>query len=141
MKTHYSVIFASINSIITERLSVGLILTNGKQNWFAYSSAKLSLEMKHFFNDESYQLLKTSLRNIEYTFKKLKTIHAVDEENVFFEEPASYKSTVSAEFLDYLNRYSNANLTFSAPVEIDAPASDELFLHLFSEMVFAEEKN
>lgn len=136
MKTQYSVIFASINAIISEQLSVGLILINGEQNWFAYSSAKLSL-MKHFFTDESYQLVKTSLRNMERAIEKTAVIQPV-EDKVLFEPTTPYVSVLSEGYLSYLNRYSNTTITFSPPVEIDVPASNELFEHLYTEMVFTE---
>lgn len=136
MKTQYSVIFASINAIISEQLSVGLILTNGEQNWFAYSPAKLSL-MKHFFTDESYMLVKTSLRNMQHSIEKA-TIQQAAEDSVLFDPATPYINAFSGSYLNYLNRYSNATLTFGSPVEIDVPASNELFQHLYTEMVFAE---
>lgn len=137
MKTYYSVIFASINAVISERLSVGLILTNGEQNWFAYSSKKLSF-IKHFYTDESYQLLKSSLRNIDHAMEKINNKNPIAE-NVLYDAPSTYKNSFSVGYLEYLNRYSNATLTFANPVEIDVPASDELFQHLYTEMVFIEE--
>ncbi|MBN2805796.1 MAG: hypothetical protein JXR22_03990 [Prolixibacteraceae bacterium] len=136
MKTQYSVIFASINAIISERLSVGLILTNGEQNWFAYSSTKLSL-MKHFFTDESYKLVKTSLRNMEHALKNM-NVKVSTEYNVLFDPSVPYFNVISEGYLSYLNRYSNTTLTFGSPVEIDVPASNELFQHLYTEMVFTQ---
>ena len=64
MNTYYSVIFASVNSIISERLSIGIVMVGNNRVWFQYSSKKLSL-MRQFFSDEAFQLLKTSLKNIE----------------------------------------------------------------------------
>ena len=136
MKTQYSVIFASINAIISEQLSIGLILTNGEQNWFAYSPTKLSL-MKHFFTEESYKLVKTSLRNMAHAVENTTTVQPI-ENNTLFEPTAPYFNRFSQGFLSYLNRYSNATLIFGNPVEIDVPASDELFRHLYAEMVFVE---
>lgn len=75
MNTYYSVIFASVNSIISERLSIGIVMVEDSRVWFRYSGKKLSL-MRQFFSDEAFQLLKTSLKNIEST---VNSFHSNDE--------------------------------------------------------------
>lgn len=136
MNTFYSVIFASINSIISERLAIGLILVGNNQVWFRYSAKKLSL-MKHFFSDEAFQLLKTSLRNIENTANSASFDRKAGEEELF-SFPGKNQHAFSVEYLRYLSRYSNSILTFNEPVKIDIDSSDELFRHLYNEFVFVE---
>jgi len=136
MKTFYSVIFASINSIISERLSIGLVMVGNNQVWFRYSGKKLSL-MKQFFSDETFQLLKSSLRNIESTANSVSRDKTTEDEELF-SFTSKNQHAFSVEYLRYLSHYSNSTLTFNEPVKIDVEASDELFSHLYNEFVFVE---
>ncbi len=136
MNTFYSVIFASVNSIISERLSIGLVMVGNDQVWFSYSAKKLSL-MRQFFMDEAFQLLKTSLKNIEITANSARFDQKTGEERLF-SFPSRNQHMFSVEYLRYLSRYSNSTLTFNEPVEIDLVASEELFGHLYNEFVFVE---
>lgn len=136
MNTFYSVIFASINSIISERLSIGLVMICDNRVWFHYSTKKLSL-MKQFFSDEAFQILKTSLKNIENTANSV-SLDQTSGEDLLFSFTSKNQHAFSAEYLRYLSRYSNSTITFNEPVKIDIKASDELFNHLYKEFVFVE---
>lgn len=136
MNTFYSVIFASINSIISERLSIGLVMVSDNRVWFHYSTKKLSL-MKQFFSDEAFQILKTSLKNIENTANSV-SLDQTPRENLLFSFTSKNQHTFSVEYLRYLSRYSNSTITFNEPVKIDIEASDVLFDHLYKEFVFIE---
>jgi hypothetical protein len=136
MNTYYSVIFASVNSIISERLSVGLIMIEGERIWFRYSKTKLQA-MRQFFSNEAYYLLKTSLKNIAITANIEQEEELTVVNDLFnFEEKTLH--TFSFEYLRYLSRYSNSTLTFNEPVKIDVEASDLLFEHLYREFIFEE---
>jgi len=136
MNTFYSVIFASINSIISERLSIGLVMICDNRVWFRFSTKKLSL-MKQFFSDEAFQILKTSLKNIENTANSV-NLDQTSGEDLLFSFTSKNQHAFSVEYLRYLSRYSNSTITFNEPVKIDIEASDELFSHLYSEFVFVE---
>jgi len=136
MKTYYSIIFASVNSIISERLSIGLLMVADNRVWFRYSMIKLSL-MKQFFSEEAFQLLKTSLKNIEVTSNSISTnIQTTENKSVNF--VAEQEHAYSIDYLRYLSRYCNSTLIFNEPVKIDIEASDELFRHLYDEFIFVE---
>lgn len=135
MNTYYSVIFASVNSIISEQLSIGLVLVDGERVWFRYSKSKLSL-MHHFFSEEAFQLLKTALKNMDSTARPGQNKSTTD--NLLFEVSDHNHHTFSLEYLRYLSRYSNATITFNEPVKIDVEASDLLFNHLYREFIFEE---
>ncbi len=136
MNTYYSVIFATVNSIISERLSIGLVLVDDQRVWFRYSKTKLSL-MHQFFPDEAFQLLKTSLKNIESIAAGSDQNRSTDN-SVLFPISINNQHPFSIEYLGYLSRYSNSTLTFNAPVKIDIEASDMLFEHLYREFIFEE---
>jgi len=136
MNTFYSVIFASVNSIISERLAIGLVMVDNNGVWFRYSTKKLSL-MKHFFSEEAFLLLKTSLKNIGSTVSSVN----VDQTTVvteLFTFTSKNQYAFSVGYLKYLSRYSNSTLTFNEPVKIDVEASDELFSYLYNEFIFVE---
>ncbi len=136
MNTFYSVIFASINSIISEQLSIGLVMICDNRVWFRFSTKKLSL-MKQFFSDGAFQILKTSLKNIENTASSI-SIDQKSEEGALFSFTSKNQHAFSVEYLRYLSRYSNSTITFNEPVKIDIQASDVLFDHLYKEFVFVE---
>jgi len=97
---------------------------------------KFSL-MKPFFSEEAFQLLGTSLKNIEVTYKSIGTSSKIPEhESLNF--VAEKEHTYSVDYLRYLSRYCNSTLTFNEPVKIEIEASDELFNHLFDEFIFVE---
>ena len=139
MNTYYSVIFASINSIISERLSIGLVMVEGDRIWFRYSKTKLTL-MKQFFSGEAYYLLKTSLKNIAIT-ANVEQEEELMVVNDLFDFEKEKHHTFSFEYLRYLSRYSNSTLTFNEPVKIDVDATDDLFNHLYREFIFEDEVN
>ncbi|MCX6239181.1 MAG: hypothetical protein NTY07_16755 [Bacteroidia bacterium] len=137
MNTYYSVIFASVNSIISERLSIGIVMVGDNRVWFQYSGKKLSL-MRQFFTDEAFQLLKTSLKNIESTANSFPNKEEIANELKLFDFSGKNHHAFSLEYMRYLSRYCNSTLNFNEPVKIDIEASDELFGHLYNEFVFVE---
>jgi hypothetical protein len=136
MNTHYSVIFALVNPIISERLSVGLIMIEGDRIWFRYSKPKLQA-MRQFFSNEAFYLLKTSLKNIAIT-ANVEQDEELTVVNDLFNFEKENRHAFSFEYLRYLSRYSNSTLTFNEPVKIDVEASDLLFEHLYREFIFEE---
>ena len=135
MSTYYSVIFAAVNPIISEKLSIGLVLVSQNQVWFRYSKNKLSF-MRHFFSEEAFGLLKMSLKNIE-SISSTSVVPSADTDTLF--ERAGQQHHFSESYLRYLSRYSNATLAFQEPVKIDVEASEQLFEHLYNEFVFEDE--
>jgi hypothetical protein len=104
--------------------------------WFRYSKTKLQL-MHRFFSDEAFQLLKTSLKNIESTATGSGQNRSTDI-NDLFPITDNKQHPFSVVYLRYLSRYSNSTLTFNEPVKIDVEASDLLFEHLYREFIFEE---
>ena len=137
MNTYYSVIFASVNSIISERLSIGIVMVGNNHVWFQYSSKKLSL-MRQFFNDEAFQLLKTSLKNIESMANSFPSEDKTSKDYKLFDFSGENPHVFSLEYMRYLSCYCNSTINFNEPVKIDIEASDELFGHLYNEFIFVE---
>ena len=93
--------------------------------------------MKHFFSEEAFHLLKTSLKNMENTSNTF-NLNNIEVENGLFEFAGNNQRAFSVEYLRYLSRYANSTLNFNEPVKIDIEASDDLFWHLYKEFVFSE---
>lgn len=135
MSTFYSVIFASVNPILSERLAIGLVLTDGQKRWFRYSKSKLSL-MRGFFGNDAFRLLKTALRNIEIVASD--QVNRVDKNYQHLHQTSDQQNPFTIDYLHYLSKYSNSTLTFTEPIKLDIYASDDLFNQLYSEFIFVE---
>ena len=129
MRTHYSIISASIRPEIGERLAIGLLLLGKEEIFFQFSKDKINI-LKGLIKDDAYKFFKESLKQIT---------NVVDTENnkksMLFTESGFINSTFSKGYLEYLSRYSNNLLNFTTPRIIDLPATKELFISLFRKYI------
>jgi len=129
MKTHYSVISASIRPEIGERIAIGLLLVGSEKIIFRFSKNKVNV-LKELINDNAFKFLKESLKQIT---------NMVDMEeikvNTLFTQLEFINSFFTENYLEYLNRYSNNLLNFTAPKIIELPATEELFISLFKKYI------
>lgn len=133
MKSIFSILYVPIRPDIQEKLSVGFLLSDGETVLFDYSKTKLEL-VKRLFNDNSYKFLKESIYTIERSVDKIKSKFGVTG-NAFKDEDKIDMGLFSAKHLEYLSRYNNNMLTFSAPKNIDVIPSIEIFQFLFKKYV------
>lgn len=134
MKTLYSILYVTLNATLNERISVGVIMTNGIEHYFKSSSEKL-LAIKSILEDERYNIVKTYLKSIE-------------KEIGFEETQLSDKSNIKTNwvnkgYLSYLSQYSNNIIQFSSPQNIDVELNFSNFRRVFEKYVFKifEEKD
>ncbi len=134
MKTIYSILYVTINATLNERISVGVLMTNGIEHYFKYSSEKL-LAIKGILEDERYNIVKTYLKSIE------KEIGF--EETQFFNKSNIKTNWVNEGYLSYLSQYSNNIIQFSSPKNIDVELNLLNFRRVFEKYVFKifEEKD
>jgi hypothetical protein len=129
MKTHYSIISASIRPEIGERIAIGLLLVGSEKIIFQISKDKVNV-LKELVNDNTYKFLKESLKQIT---------NAVDVENskvdTLFTQLELTNSFFTESYLEYLNRYSNNLLNFTAPKTIELPGDEGLFISLFKKYI------
>ena len=64
MKTIYSILYVNLNTTLNERVSIGVLVSNGLKSYFKFSSDKLSA-FKGILNNERYGLVKSYLKSID----------------------------------------------------------------------------
>ena len=131
MRTIYSILYLNLNTALNERVSIGIVLSNGLKNYFKFSSDKLSA-FKAILNSESYSLVKSYLKSIEKEF-------ATDEvplSNTLFSTRDFKNDWINEPYLAYLSKYSNNSIQFSQPKTIDVDLNDHTFKKIFEKYIF-----
>lgn len=127
MKNIYSTLFIPLNTTLNERVSIGLIMSNGEKHIFKYSQSKLQV-IKSLLSNESYLLLKSYLKSIDKEISKLN--------GDMFNHSSKW---INDSYLSYLAKYSNNLVQFSIPKTIDIEFSEKMFQLFFSKYIFSEE--
>ncbi len=131
MKVFFSILYISINSALDEKVSIGLVMSDGEQQIFKFSNEKLSI-IKNLLNSESYNGIKQFLKSID---KQI--IFTNKSENLLFNYKNSEKPNwYSNNYLSYLSKYSNNIIRFSEPKQIDINFSKENFIKIFEKNIF-----
>ncbi|UAM98372.1 hypothetical protein K8354_00665 [Polaribacter litorisediminis] len=131
MKTIYSILYVNLNTTLNERVSIGLVVTNGIKNYFKFSADKL-LALKGLLNNERHGLIKNYLKSIE------KEIGHFNENNSsqLFEKKEFRHNWVNESYLTYLSKYSNNIVQFSLPKSIDVELNSNNFKRIFEKYIF-----
>lgn len=131
MRTIFSILYISISATLDERVSIGLIMSNGEEHFFKYSQQKLQA-IKGLLNNESYLILKTYLKSLE------KEINTTEENgnNLFSIDIPSKAKWVNHSYISYLSKYSNNLLQFSEPKFIDVSLSSAIYKRVFEKYIF-----
>ena len=131
MKTFYSILSAVLHPETGERVSIGLIMSDGNDSIFDYSRNRLAI-VKNLLPDGQFNFIKDYLKSVSQissSFEKLKEQfsihHELDGRNVIINEP----------YIQYLSVYSENVLTFSKPVKIDLPVGHDIFHSLFTKLI------
>ncbi|SFW77242.1 hypothetical protein SAMN02927921_04206 [Sinomicrobium oceani] len=137
MRTIYSILYVNLNAALNERVSIGLLVSNGSKNYFKFSSDKL-LALKGILSDERYRLIKSYLKSIEKDLGK-----AAADANKLISERDFKNDWINERYLGYLSKYSNNIIQFSEPKVIDINLEDNTFKRIFEKYIFkyAEETN
>jgi len=130
METIYSIVYITLNTTLDERISIGVIMTNGLEYYFNYSSEKL-LAVKNILDDAKYTVIKNYLKSIEKEIGFEKTT----ENQLLYKD--TYKTAwVTEEYLSYLSNYSNNIIHFSKPKKIDIDLNSLNYKKIFEKYVF-----
>jgi hypothetical protein len=130
MKTLYSILYMSLNTTLNERIGVGLIMSDGLEFSFKYSGEKLNA-LKNVIDKQKFNLIRSYLTAIESEvscFGEAKT--------QLFENNKTSSVWLSESYIDYLSKYSNNIIQFSAPKIIEIEYSGENFKRVFEKYVF-----
>jgi len=112
----YSIIYAVTRPEIKERLSVGIIITDGEKIEMRYSQDKLDV-LRPLFSEKEYDFLQRVVKSMNTT-----------------------RSVESVEGVNYLTRYSNNLITVSPLESIDIEDTEQNRDWLFRNYVFDRER-
>ncbi len=128
MKSFYTLIKFSPNTVSSDTLSIGLLLFDGQKYHLKFSKERISLCKKLI--DHNVKTLDFVVSNIESYIKELNLTISRSESELF-----SFKEILSSEKFIYFAKYSNGIIQFSEPNIIADIDSSENFKKLFSVLI------
>jgi len=130
MKAFYSILYVMITPETSEKLSIGIMLSDGKQSLFRYSRLKLSV-VGELLQANQHDFIKKYIKGIQVATQQNQIIGS--ELDLQFVHSAPL--LVSEEYISYLNRYNHNLLSFGAPVNVDVPVNEEFIEKLFIKLI------
>ena len=134
MKTFYSIFSAVLNPNTSEKLSLGLLLSNGYQSIFDYSVDKLNM-IRPVISRDQYFFIKNYFHSINNVITRIDK--NILEYSVF--EKEGKNAIINEPYFEYLSTYNQNVITVSSPVRIDLEVNKKIFTKLFVKYI-AEEK-
>lgn len=133
MKTYYSIIYVTLRSATSERLSLGLLLFNNNDVYYKFSSSKLNA-VKILIGKNAYKTVNDSLKTLGIK---------VDEDNSDYTKNSGFKIfknheldiTFSNNYISYLSRYKNNLISYSEPKEIDVDVNSSSLSKLYHNFI------
>ncbi|WEK36021.1 MAG: hypothetical protein P0Y53_00785 [Candidatus Pseudobacter hemicellulosilyticus] len=133
MGTQYSILSVLIRPEIQEKISIGLLLFNEDQVYFAFSKNKQKAARK-LVHLSANKMLNDILVNIEQKLEGESSENAQKRGFKIFKK-RMFESTFSASYISYLSKYSNNTVSFSSPKSINLDISFQNFEKLFERYV------
>lgn len=130
MKTFYSILSAVINPLTNEKVSMGLLLSNGKDSFFEISVNRLSV-VKSLISKDQYKFIKDYLKSI---YRVIQKIDRSFQDDVIIPENGN-NIIVNESYMEYLSRYSQNITVFSKPVQIEVELNKGIFQKLFNKYI------
>ena len=131
MNTLFSILYVPISATLEEKVSIGLIMSDGEQHFFKYSQSKLQA-IKGLLDNESLSILKAYLKSLE---KEINVI-VTNENKLFSMDIPSKANWINSSYISYLSRYSNNLIQFSAPKSIDITLTESTYKRVFEKYIF-----
>lgn len=129
MKTFFSIIYLPLNSNLQEKISIGLVMSNGEHSIFKVSNPKMQV-IRGLISSNKFSILKNYFNNIINEIEP-----KVDEFRLNIKSDIS-NNWLNETYFSYLNRYSNNLVIYSEPRNIDTEVNLESFKALFNKFVF-----
>lgn len=130
MDTFFSIVYITLNASLKERISTGMIMSNGKETKFRFSKTKLNI-IKPLIPTQNHYFLKSYFKNIEKEIASIKE----DKSQLGFQIHKS-NNWVNESYFNYLSRYSNNIVQFSKPEKISLNIDDASFNTIYNKYVF-----
>jgi len=133
MKTFYSILSAIINPVSGEKISIGLLLSDGNKSIFDFSENRLSL-VNSLLDKDTKKFVRQYLSSIENVIENIDVNH---EQTTIFDK--SGKNLIMNEpYIAYLSIYNQNVVSFSKPDSIDLQVNRIVFDSLFSKFIGSE---
>lgn len=129
MKTFFSIIYLPLNSNLQEKISVGLVMSNGEKSIFKVSNPKLQI-IKGLISSNKFNILKNYFNNIINEIEP-----KIDDFKLNIKSEIS-NNWLNESYFSYLNRYSNNLVIYSEARKIETDVTLETFKQLFNKYVF-----
>ena len=130
MNTFYSILSAVINPVSGEKISLGLLLSNGNTSYFDYSNSRLSL-LNSLIDKENKKFIKQYLRSIENVIEKID----INQQQLTILEDVGKNLIINEPYIEYLSVYNQNVISFSKPVSIDVNVEEGIFSTLFAKFI------
>jgi len=133
MNTFFSIIYLTLNASLKERISVGMIMSNGKDVKFKISNTKLSI-VKQLIPNQNYNFLKSYFKNLD---KEL--ILELENSSILDLSTEKTNNWINEKYFSYLHRYSNNIVEFSEPKKINISLDEITFHNMYVKYVFGSD--
>ncbi len=133
MKTFYSILSVVINPGSGEKISIGLLLSNGNDSIFRCSDSRLSIVLK-ILDNNSKKFVKDYIKSIDSVINNIDIND--DPTNIFCNEGKNI--IVNEPYIEYLSKYSKNVINFSKPTPIDLVVDSAVFDVLFAKFIAEE---
>jgi len=130
MKTFYSILSAMINPVSGEKISLGLLLSDGNSSFFDFSETRLSL-LNSIVDKETRKFIRHYLKSIENIIEKID----VNQDQLTIFEETGKNLIINEPYLAYLSIYCQNVISFSKPVPIEVTVNMEIFTSLFFKFI------
>jgi len=129
MKTFYTILKLSPNTMAGDSLSIGLLVCRGNDYWLKISETRKSIVKK---------LMPEKTKSVDFVIKQLeghlKQLKSSSQGNQLF----ALETFITAEYVDYLNVYSTGLLQFSKASILDDDFNNQKFLKLYALLIEQE---
>jgi hypothetical protein len=130
MNTFYSILSAVINPVSGEKISVGLLLSDGNRSLFDFSENRLSL-LNSLIDKETKKFIRQYLKSIDTVLNKID----INQDQLTILDEAGKNLVVNEPYIAYLSVYNQNVISFSNPVSIDVKVEEQIFIALFSKFI------
>lgn len=136
MQTYYTVLYIPVNTSLEERLSIGLIMSDGENHYFKYSQSKLQI-IKALVSTKMHSMLKSYFKNLDNETNYRLNLNNEIFNNAFKNEKGKW---INMSYLTYLSKYSNNLIQYSEPKPIGIELNKENFNKLFEKFIYINEE-
>lgn len=126
MKTYYTILKLSPNTIVGDSLSIGLLVCRGNKYWLKVSDHKKNIAKK---------LLGDKEKSVDFVIKQLSTYLRQLNQETQKSDLFIFESFITEDYINYLNIYANGILQFSKASLIDDDFNDLKFSKLYSLLI------